>query len=106
MVDRIYKVDKFIIPSTVRNEFFPLILSIMNFLKIQPGHMQSFILEQPSASDESILVTFVEWENKQAIEAARTAVTVMQRESGVNPQEIMVNLGVRAEMGIYHNVNT
>lgn len=105
MPGRVYKLDKFAVPNSARGEFFPVVISIMELLRAQPGHVQSFILEQPGATGEVNLVTLAEWESKQATDRARSAVVAMQRESGLDPQALMARLGVRAEMGFYEAAN-
>lgn len=102
---RIYKLDRFSVPNPARGEFLPKVMAIMQLLKAQPGHIQSFVLEQPGINDEFNLVTLVEWENKQATEGARGAVAAMQKATGFNPQETMARLGIRAEMGFYTPIN-
>ncbi len=105
ILGRIYKLDNFAVPSSARSEFLPIVLRIMDLLKAQPGHIQSFILEQQLTASDFNLATLVEWKNKQAAENARNAVVAMQEESGLNPQEMMAKLGIRAEMGFYNPVN-
>lgn len=103
--NHIHKLDKFAVKNSVRSEFLPIVLGIMELLKAQPGYIQSCIIEQPGETGEFNLVTLTEWESNHAFEGARGAVLAMQRESGLNTQELMARLGVRAEMGIYTAVN-
>lgn len=97
----IYKLDKFVVPDAARDEFLPKVFATMKLLESQPGYIQGFTIEQPSNSGEFNLVTFIEWDSKQATEFARAAVTAMHEASGFNPQEAMARLSVRAEMGFY-----
>lgn len=101
----IYKLDKFAVPNSARDEFLPKVVEIMELLKAQPGYIQGLIFEQPGPTGEFNLVTFVEWKNKQAAEGARGAVMAMQKTTGFNPQETMARLGIRADMGFYTPIN-
>lgn len=96
-----YKLDKFIVPNSARDEFLPKVMGIMELLKAQPGYIQGFILEQPGSTGEFNLVTLVEWENKRAAEGARGEVMAMQKATGFNPQETMARLGISANMGYF-----
>jgi hypothetical protein len=65
-----------------------------------------FLLEQPLNDETFNLVTLIEWEDAGYIDAARTAVTTLHKNTGFNPQESMARWGIKAEMGAYKAVST
>ena len=102
---RVYRLDKFIVPLGVREEFLAKVKSTHQLLRNQPGFIQDFLLEQP-VSDEAIrVVTLVEWEDQQSIDNARTAVKAMHQQTGFNAQELIARLGIKAEMGSYQPIS-
>lgn len=102
---KIYRLDKFVVPYSARQEFLAKVNEIHALLKSQSGFVQDFILEQPLNDVEFNLVTLIEWKNATCIEEARTAVMAFHKSSGFSPQETMARLGIKAEMGSYKSVN-
>lgn len=45
MSDRIYRVDKFVVPDAAREEFLDRVRRTHASLKAQPGFLQDFVLE-------------------------------------------------------------
>lgn len=101
---RIYRVDRFIVPRHARDEFVNRVRGTHELLKIQPGYLQDFVLEMPMGPDKVSVVTFVEWDNAEAIEQAKSVVMAMQKEQNFNPKEMFSRLGVKAEFGDYKRV--
>jgi len=52
MPEKIYRVDKFVVPSTAREEFLHKVRRTHAVLKAQPGFLQDFVLEQSSGPGE------------------------------------------------------
>jgi heme-degrading monooxygenase HmoA len=101
MAQRIYRVDKFAVPSGARQEFLDKARRTHSLLKAQPGFVQDFILEQSSGPGEFNFVTIVEWASQEAIENARSAVLVLHREMNFNPQELFARFGIKADLANY-----
>lgn len=101
MTQRIYRVDKFVVPNPARENFLAQVKHTHQLLRAQPGFIQDFLLEQPADSDEFNVITIVEWQAKKAIENARAAVMAMHKSTGFNPQEMFVQLGIKADLGNY-----
>ncbi len=102
---RKYRLDTFIVPVGVRDEFLTKVNNTHQLLRNQSGFIQDFLLEQP-VSDEAIrVVTLVEWEDQQSIDNARTAVKAMHQQTGFNAQELIARLGIKAEMGSYQPIS-
>lgn len=98
----VYRVDRFIVPNTAREEFISRVKMTHNLLKTLPGFVQDLILEQDPGDDEFVLITLVEWENSSWIANAKSVVSSMQQQAGYNPQELIARLKIKAELGYFH----
>ena len=98
MLQSIYRVDKFVVPSAAREEFLEKARRTHALLQAQPGFLQDFILEQSSGSGEFNFVTIVEWAGQEAFENARQAVQKLHGEMKFNPRETLARLGIKADI--------
>jgi heme-degrading monooxygenase HmoA len=105
MFERIYRVDKFIIPDEARSEVIDKLRSTHALLKEQRGFVQDFVLEQSSGPGEFNFVTIVEWESEEAVENARSAVMALHREMNFNPQELFDRLRIKADLANYKRLD-
>ncbi len=87
--EKIFRVDKFIVPENGRIEFLDTVKKTHTFLRTLPGFKQDFIFEQFSGFGKYNFVTVVEWINIDYVNSAKVAVQEMQKKEGYNPQEIM-----------------
>ena len=101
MSDRIYRVDKFVVPSGAREEFLHKARRTHALLKAQPGFLQDFVLEQSSGPGEFNFVTIVEWASEEAVENARAAVQALHREMNFNAQDLFARTGIKADLANY-----
>jgi heme-degrading monooxygenase HmoA len=101
MFERIYRVDKFIVPDEARSEVIGKLRSTHALLKEQPGFVQDFVLAQSSGPGEFNFVTIVEWESEEAVENARSAVMALHREMNFDPQEVFARLRIKADLANY-----
>jgi hypothetical protein len=101
MSERIYRVDKFVVPSSARKEFLDRVRRTHAFLRTQSGFLQDFVLEQFSGPGEFNVVTTVEWASQEAFENASAVVTARYREMNFNPQETLARLGIKADLANY-----
>ncbi|WP_039916317.1 antibiotic biosynthesis monooxygenase family protein [Cellvibrio mixtus] len=101
---RIYRLDKFIVPTTAREEFLARVKATHQILNEQPGFIQDFLLEQPHDDKSFVLATLVEWENSSFIDSARAVVKEMHQKTGFNAQETIARLGIKAELGTYQRI--
>jgi heme-degrading monooxygenase HmoA len=101
MSERIYRVDKFVVPSGAREEFLGKARRTHSLLRAQLGFLQDFVLEQSSGPGEFNFVTIVEWASQEAIENARSAVLALHREMNFNPQEMFARMGIKADLANY-----
>src|ERR671914_699277 len=96
---RIYRVDKFVVPDSAREEFMSRVRSTHELLTTLSGFLQDFVLEQSSGPGEFNFVTLVEWDGVESIENAKAAVMAMHKEMQFNPQEMFARLGIKADLG-------
>ena len=103
-LQRIYRIDKFNVPIATRQEFVDRVNKTNEFLRTLPGFIQDFVLEQTGGPGEFNFITIVIWEDAEAIEAARKAVTAMYEEIGFNPQDLLDRLGIKADLANYQQL--
>ena len=102
---QIYRIDKFVVPSSACTEFLDQVKRTHEFLRALPGFVQDYILEQTGGPGEFNFVTIAIWGSAKAIEAARKAVMARHEEMGFNPQEMLARLGVKADLATYRQVD-
>jgi heme-degrading monooxygenase HmoA len=98
---RLYRVDKFVVPDTARDEFLGRVFQTHEVLRKQPGFVQDFLLEQVSGPGEFNIVTIAEWESEDFVAGAREAVAALHRATNLDPQELFARLGIKADLGNY-----
>jgi heme-degrading monooxygenase HmoA len=102
---RIYRVDKFVVPDSARQEFISRVRSTHERLRTLPGFLQDFVLEQSSGPGEFNFVTIVEWDSVESIENAKNAVMAIHKDMNFNPQEMLTRLGIKADRGNYKHID-
>ncbi len=101
---RVYRVDKFIVPAEARDEFLGRVQKTHELLQTQPGFIQDMVLEKSTGLGEFNFVTVVEWENTDVTERVGEAVQALHQQMGFNPQEVFARLGIKADIANYTNV--
>jgi len=102
---RVYRVDKFIVPTHARDEFLKNVLHTHEFLRTLPGFLQDFLLEQSSGPGQFNFVTIVEWDSMESVEKAKPAVMAMHKEINFNSQELFARLEIEADLGYYNLID-
>jgi hypothetical protein len=102
--DHIYRVDKFIVPNSARDEFMVRVKATHEVLRKQRGFVQDILLEQFAGPGEFNFVTLVEWESLAHVEEAKAVVVAMHKQSNFNPQEMFQRLGIKADMAFYKEI--
>jgi heme-degrading monooxygenase HmoA len=103
---QIYRIDKFVVPSSACTEFLDQVKRTHEFLRTLPGFVQDYILEQTGGPGAFNVVTIAIWDSAEAIEAARKAVMARHEAVGFNPQEMLARLGIKADLATYRQVDT
>jgi heme-degrading monooxygenase HmoA len=101
MPEKIYRVDKFVVPSSAREEFLDKVRRTHALLKAQPGFLQDFVPEQSSGPGEFNFVTLVEWASQDAVEKARAAVAALHRGMNFDAKELFARTGIKADIANY-----
>ncbi len=101
----VYRVDKFVVPNSARDEFLSRVKATHDVLRKQTGFVRDNLLEQFAGPGEFNFVTVVEWESQAHIEEARSAVVAMQKQSNFNPQEMFQHLGIKADIANYKQID-
>lgn len=101
---RFFRIDRFGISATGRDELVRRIQQTHETLRDQPGYVRDYILERtrPADADEVQLLTFVEWDETTRPEAVRDAVRARHREDHFDPEEMYTRLRVVPDIGTYH----
>jgi heme-degrading monooxygenase HmoA len=97
----VYRVDKFIVPASARDEFLSIAARTSALLHKQPGFVREHILEQISGPGQFNIVTFVEWSSAELLEPVRAAVAQLHAENHFNVQEYLDRTGIQADIAYY-----
>jgi len=102
---RIYRLDKFVVPKTAREEFLARVRQTHALLRNQPGFVRDILLEKPATGGNFTVVTLVEWQDADSVQRAREAIADMHREAGFTPRELLDRLGIEADIGNYTSIH-
>ena len=97
----VYRIDKFKVPPSAREDFFAGVRESQGFLSTLPGFVGDSIFEQMRGPGAFNFVTVVEWESAEAVEGAQKSVAAKYESIGFNPQERRARLGIEADVAIY-----
>ncbi|WEK50029.1 MAG: antibiotic biosynthesis monooxygenase [Candidatus Kaistia colombiensis] len=100
----LYRVDKFIVPAAGRDEFLARVHETHAVLRRQEGFLQDMILEQQSGPGAFNVVTVVEWVNAEVVGRVGEAVAKRHAEMGFDRNEMIVRLGITADIASYARV--
>ncbi len=101
----IYRIDKFVVPASARDEFLARANTIRDVLRRQEGFVRDSYMEQIAGPGEFNIVTLAEWETLAHIEQAKSAVSALLKETGFNPQEMYQRLKIQADIGFYQEID-
>ena len=99
--DSVFRIDRFSVPPAAAPAFMDRLRRIHGWLDEQPGCFQNLVLVANEPSAEFNVLTLVEWQDAQALTAARTAVQARYAQEGFDPAAFMRALGVRADLGSF-----
>jgi heme-degrading monooxygenase HmoA len=102
---RVYRIDKFNVPSSARKEFIDKVHSTHELLRTLPGFIQDNVLEQIGGPGEFNFVTIVIWDSMESMEAAGKAFMAKREEIGFNPQEMFARLEIKADLANYKQID-
>lgn len=105
MTSTVYRVDKFIVPETAKEEFLAKVHATHAVLRSLPGFKRDVVLEQLSGPGHYNYVTLVEWSDAAVMEAAKAEVQKSHAKNNFNPQEMFARLGIKADLGNYRAID-
>ena len=97
----VFRVDKFVVPAASLDAFIAGMHYVHAILADLPGSLQRHILTQTGGDGEFNVVTFLEWSDAEAVEAAVAQVQTRFTEDGFDPKKMVAELGIRADQGFY-----
>jgi quinol monooxygenase YgiN len=95
------RIDKFKLPPSARDELLARVRDMHRCLKSVPGFVRYALFEQASGPGTFNFVTLVEFQNAQALGAARKTATAREVANGFNSQEFLARLGIEVDTAIY-----
>lgn len=99
--ESVFRVDKFDVPSTSRDEFIFKLRESHALLDGMDGCIQNYILEKSSGTGRFNIVTFVEWRDQETYEAARSAAQARHVAGGFEAQAMFDQLGISVDIANY-----
>ena len=102
--NRVYFIDKFLIPAAAKKEFYERMSINRNFIKTLPGFITDDAYEYTDEKGNLICVTVAQWENKEAFGKAREAVQEEYKKEGFDPAAMFKRLNITADRGVYTKV--
>jgi heme-degrading monooxygenase HmoA len=102
--DETFRVDRFTVPESARDEFLAQIAETHHILRTLPGFVRDAILEKPGGPGELVILTIAEWDSTEAIANARRVIQDRRAETGFEPQEFMAKLGITPELASYRRL--
>ncbi|CAL9526672.1 antibiotic biosynthesis monooxygenase [Streptomyces sp. enrichment culture] len=102
----VYRVDKFAVPGTAREEFWRQVRRTHALLREQPGFLDDVLLEQRSGPGRFNVVTLVRWRSADDLAAARPVVEASHRAAGFSPADFLARAGVEADVADYVEAGT
>lgn len=103
--ERVYRVDKFVVPESARDEFMTNVQEVHQLLREQPGFAYDLLLEKTSGQGTFNIVTLVAWESTDAVAEAGAAVRKMHERTGFVPRELFGRLGITADRADYSEIS-
>jgi heme-degrading monooxygenase HmoA len=94
-------IDKFIVPEESKAAFRDVSRTIQGVLKTLPGFVEGFVYEKREGDSRETVMTTAVWESEHAFAAAKTQMAVELRRLGIDPPDVMKNLKVQIERGVY-----
>lgn len=102
----IYRIDRFELPTTARDELLAAVNHTHELLRRQPGFEHDLLVEEHHAEGRLHLLTLCAWRDEEAVRGARAAIDADRAATGFDPRELMARLGVTPELGTYRPVGS
>ena len=103
--EKVFRVDKFVVPDNAYNEFLQAVKKTHRTLRSCPGFVQDFIFKQFSGDGVYNVVTVVEWQNIEFVNQAKITIQEMQQKEKLNPQEIIKRNDIKADFSFCKSID-
>jgi hypothetical protein len=100
----LYRIDRFELPASARDELVAAVHHTHELLRRQPGFEHDLLVEEPLPDGRLHVLTVAAWRDAEAMAAARTAIAADRASTGFDPAELMSRLGVTPEFGEYRSL--
>ena len=94
-------IDRFIVPEESKARFLAEVQKSAAFLRTLPGFVEGFIHENRDGASRHNVVTTAVWKDEGAYQNAKKSAAEEFQRIGFNPPEIMKELNVEIERGVY-----
>ncbi len=94
-------VDQFVVPEKALDEFLRQVHTSARMVRSRPGFVEGYVFRRASGDGRVNVVTTAVWASPAAMEEAKKSIAAEFAKVGFNPPEIMKNLGVQIERGVY-----
>ncbi|MBP1859493.1 antibiotic biosynthesis monooxygenase family protein [Rhizobium herbae] len=101
----LYRINKFSVPTESRDAFLDLMARTHAVLRRQDGVAADRILEQQSGPGVFNFVAVIEFTGPEVVDTIVSAVAAFDRQAGIDRQQAMASLGVKADMGLYRSLD-
>ncbi len=100
----IYRIDRFELPETARDELLTAVLHTHALLRRQPGFERDLLVEEPLPDGRLHVLTLAAWRDEEAVASARSVIAADRATTGFDPAELIARLGVTAQFGVYQQL--
>jgi heme-degrading monooxygenase HmoA len=99
----IFRIDRFVVPAEALPIFMERLRFTQQTLDTVPGCKQNLVLQQDGNPGEFNIITLVEWNDADAMTAAKATMQAKYAAEGFDPAAFIQKLGVQADMGVYRD---
>ncbi len=94
-------IDIFIVPEQSKAAFLEGARQAQSFIRTLPGFVEGFLYEKTDGESRHNFLTTAVWESEEALEKAKSAVTIEFKKRGFNPQETTKRLKIESVRSTY-----
>ncbi|WP_276371126.1 hypothetical protein [Chryseolinea sp. H1M3-3] len=102
--DQVSFIDKFIIPTEAKSEFYERMRINRQFIKTLPGFLGDTVYENRDHDGNLNCITIALWESMDAVNNAKELVQAEYRKQNFDPSKMMARLNIKMDRGIYGDV--
>lgn len=94
-------IDAFKVPKVSKDKFLETVRTIQSLIRMQPGFIEGSLFIKIAGETDLEVVTTAIWTDEETLEHAKKLISAEMQKTGINPKEVMKQLGVTVERGIY-----